>query len=480
VRIPKALLLLSGWLLCLPAIAGAQTREAPAHVEPHVRAYLAAVNEGEAAALAFRNDHVAEAFAADVPERPFLGYFATQRRVTGGVELVEWRSAGDDAVDLLLTDRIYGARHGLHLGFDPAAENRIAVFEPGPEPEWAVRNGPGLSAPDVGARTLDLLRRGCAAGVFSGAVLVARGDEVLSTGACGEANRRYGVPNTARTRFNLGSMNKMFTAVAVMQLVEAGRVRLDDPLSLYADESWLPAAISGKITVRHLLTHTSGLGNFLSETFENSSRLRFREVEDFKSLIAESSLAFEPGTGFRYSNSGMLLLGHVIEAASGDSYFDYVREHIFEPAGMSDTDSWPMDEPQPDLAIGYAWAPDGPFGWRENTFEHVFRGTPAGGGYSTVGDLHRFARALETDTLISAGSRSWLWTDQPPNDYGGGFMIRVSSAGRIVGHDGVFPGISSRLDIYIDKDYVVVVLGNQDAASAGLGSAIRGLIAETR
>lgn len=176
----------------------------------------------------------------------------------------------------------------------------------------------------------------------------------------------------------------------------------------------------------------------------------------------------------------MLLLGHVIEAASGESYFDYVREHIFEPAGMSDTDSWPMDEPQPDLAIGYAWAPDGPFGWRENTFEHVFRGTPAGGGYSTVGDLHRFARALETDTLISAGSRSWLWTDQPPNDYGGGFMIRDSSAGRIVGHDGVFPGISSRLDIYVDKGYVVVVLGNQDAASAGLGSAIRGLIAETR
>ena len=470
-----ALLAILGWLST--STAGASQTQ-PFGTDAHVRAYLAAVNEGEPAARAFRH-HVTDAFAESVPEAPFVGYFIRQRRVTGGLDLVEWRAAGDGAANLLLRDRIYGARQGLRLGFDPD-DGRISIFEPGPEPAWSPSLGLNLSASDVGARSLALLAKGCEAGVFSGAVLVARGDDVVAQGACGLANRRYDVANTVETRFNLGSMNKMFTAVAVMQLVEAGRVNLDDPLSEYADESWLSGDISRKIKIRHLLTHTSGLGDFLSDTFEESSRLKFRAVVDFKPLVRGSSLAFEPGTDFRYSNTGMLLLGQVIETVSGEDYFAYVREHLFMPAGMADTDSWPMDEPQPNLAMGYQFAPDTPFGWRENTFEHVFRGTPAGGGYSTIGDLHRFARALETDRLISAGSRAFLWRDRPPNDYGAGFTVSQSAAGRVIGHDGVFPGISSQLDIYPDRGWVVVVLGNQDAASAGLGAAIRGLVAESQ
>ncbi|MDP3747184.1 MAG: serine hydrolase domain-containing protein [Phenylobacterium sp.] len=374
-----------------------------------MQAYLAAVNtDGETAAEAFRNDHIARAFAESVPRVPFVGYFTNQRRVMGGLDLVELRVRNGRTAELLLRDRLYGALHGLELGFEETPEARVTTFEPGPAPLWAPKPKAHLTAGDVGAQARGLMDRGCRAGVFSGAVLVAKGDEVLFEAACGQANRRYGVANTSRTRLNLGSMNKMFTAIAVMQLVETGQVSLDDPLSKYADESWLPAEIGKTITIRHLLRHTSGLGSFLGRDFEKTSRRLYREVADYKPLVRGETPAFPPGTQFKYSDTGMLLLGVVIEQASGETYFDYARAHIFGPAAMKDTDSWPMDEPTPDLAMGYGWAPRAPLGWRENTMAHVFRGTSAGGGYSTVGDLHRFARAAERPASLTAFRRGPL------------------------------------------------------------------------
>jgi len=345
---------------------------------------------------------------------------------------------------------------------------------------WASTPKRVLAPREVGVRAARLVERGCEAGVFSGAVLVARGRDVLVETACGQANRRYGVRNSANTRFNLGSMNKMFTAVAVMQLVESGRVSLDDPLSKYADASWLAPDVSGKITIRHLLAHTSGLGSFLNKEFDKSSRRLFRNLDDYKPLVRGETPAFEPGTKFRYSNTGMLLLGVVVEQASGKTYFDYVQAHIFDPAGMTASGSWPMDEPVPDLAMGYIWAPGTAYGWRENTLAHVFRGSPAGGGYSTVGDLHRFATALQAGRLLRPGSVEFLWTDNPPNLYGRGFEINASAAGKVVGHSGVYSGISSRLDIYVERGYVVAILGNQDQAAPGLAAAIQGVISEAR
>lgn len=463
--------------------SGAWAGAAPSRqvIDDHVQAYLAAVNtDGETAAGAFRDKHIAKAFAESVPRAPFVGYFTNQRRVMGGLDLVELRMKDEHSAELLLRDRLYGALHGVVLSFDETAEARVTTFEPGPAPLWAAKAKAHLTAGDVGAQTRALVDLGCRAGVFSGAVLVAKGDEVLSEAACGQANRRYGVANTPRTRLNLGSMNKMFTAVAVMQLVETGQVSLDDPLSKYADESWLPAEIAKAITIRHLLTHTSGLGSFLGSDFEKTSRRLYREVADYRPLVRGETPAFPPGTQFKYSDTGMLLLGVVIEQASGETYFNYVRGHIFGPAAMKDTDSWPMDEPTPDLAMGYGWAPRAPLGWRENTMAHVFRGMPAGGGYSTVGDLHRFARALQSGRLLSPPSLALLWTDNPPNNYGGGFMVNASAAGKVVGHSGIFSGISSQLEIYAEKGYIVAILGNQDYAAPGLGDAIRGVIAEAK
>jgi CubicO group peptidase (beta-lactamase class C family) len=271
-------------------------------------------------------------------------------------------------------------------------------------------------------------------------------------------------------------MNKMFTSVAIMQLVERGLLSVDDPIGSYVDETWLPKEIADVVTIHHLLTHTSGLGSYFNETFENGSRLRWREVEDYKELIYTDTLAFEPGTDWSYSNSGMFMLGVVIESATGEDYFDYVRENIYAPAGMENTDCYDMDCPIENLAIGY-WRSSGcPGGWKNNYYEHVIRGGPAGGGFSTSRDLWRFARALQTGKLVSETSLEQLWTDHFEAGYGYGFGISEGAGGKVVGHGGGFTGINANLDMFLDSGYVSVVMTNYDGAGAPVDTRIAELL----
>jgi len=311
-------------------------------------------------------------------------------------------------------------------------------------------------------------------GKFSGAVLLARGDQVLHRSAYGLASRRYDIANKATTKFNLGSMNKMFTAVAILQLVQAGNVSLDDPLSMYADATWIKTEMTDKILVKHLLSHTSGLGYYFNDTFANKSREFVRTLQDYKSVLEEEKLAFEPGTKWQYSNTGMLMLGVVIEQASGQDYFHYIRDHVYEPAGMMDTDCYDMDVPVPDLAIGY-FKQDGR--WTNNLFRHVIRGGPAGGGFSTVDDLHRFSQALMSFQLLDRDHTRLLVTPKPNSPgYGFGFEIENTASGVIVGHGGGFPGIHSKLEIFADQNVTAVVLSNMDRADAPVVNKIRELV----
>ncbi|MSR63324.1 MAG: class A beta-lactamase-related serine hydrolase [Planctomycetes bacterium] len=307
---------------------------------------------------------------------------------------------------------------------------------------------------------------------FSGAVLLARGDEVLFTFAAGEADKGWHVKNDLETRFNLGSMNKMFTSVSIAQLVEQKKVAYDEPIAKYVDESWLPRAITDKVTVRHLITHTSGLGSYFNETYQKSSRELFREVDDYKPLVQGETLAFEPGTRWSYSNTGMLLLGVVIEKASGENYFEYVRKHVYAPAGMTRSDCYELDQPVENLAVGYERDPTTKSGWRNNLFQHVMRGGPAGGGYSTVGDLHRFAQALLAGKLVSVESLDTLWTRTSGADYGCGFQI-TDKPQKVVGHSGGFPGINSNLDVFVDSGYVVVMMSNYGEPTGALAQELR-------
>lgn len=313
---------------------------------------------------------------------------------------------------------------------------------------------------------------------FSGAVLLARDSEPLFAEAYGLANRSYNIKNTIDTRFNLGSMNKMFTAVAIMQLVEKNKLALTDPISKYLDETWLSKKVASRVQIKHLLNHTSGLGNYFNQQFRQGSRAGFRNIADYKPLIVNEELAFDPGTSWQYSNTGFLLLGAIVEHISGTTYCEYVRANIYEPAGMSDSDSFELDSPTENLAYGY-WKEEGP--WKNNLFMHVIKGGPAGGGYSTLKDLLRFSDSLTSMRLVSPESTRTMVTPQPESPrYGFGFEVYQTPTGLVVGHSGGFPGIEANLSISVDKRIALVVLCNAEGSMSLVLDDIRRFVASMK
>ena len=260
-----------------------------------------------------------------------------------------------------------------------------------------------------------------------------------------------------------------------MQLVEKGKLKLDDPISEYIDESWLPTAITDKVTIHHLLTHTSGLGSYFNNKYWDGSRELYRTVDDFKPLVQGDTLSFEPGDRFRYSNTGMLLLGVVIQQSTGQDYFEYIRQNIYKPLAMDNSDSYEMDQPVENLAIGYVPSNNN-YGWENNIYKHVIKGGPAGGGFSTVRDLHKFAVALIDEKLVSKPTLNQLWTDYYQSNYGYGFTVETTTDGKVVGHSGGFPGLNSSLEIFLDKGYIVCVMSNYDSGASPIAHRINQLI----
>ena len=304
---------------------------------------------------------------------------------------------------------------------------------------------------------------------FSGAVLIARDGVPIFRKAYGYANRSFELPNKIDTKFNLGSMNKMFTATAIMQLVEKGKVKLDGKIIDYIPD-YPNKDVASKVTVHHLLTHTSGLGNYWTPEYIRASKDLYREVEDYLPLFVDDPLLFEPGSQFSYSNSGFMVLGLVIEKVTGENYFDYVRENVYKPAGMINTDAYENDYVVPNLAIGYTRLQARPGELKNNLFLHVVKGGPAGGGYSTVEDLNNFANALMDDKLLSKKSRELMTSGKSQTDrhimYCYGFRDRVENGHHIIGHTGGFPGIAGYLGIFKGLGYTVAVLSNYDNGTA--------------
>jgi CubicO group peptidase (beta-lactamase class C family) len=315
---------------------------------------------------------------------------------------------------------------------------------------------------EILSRFLDKLAK---AGKFSGAVLLAKEDKILFKGAYGLASERFKVANKIDTKLNLGSMNKMFTAVAVARLVEKGKLSYDDPVGKYLDSGWVQPQTAKTVKIKHLLSHTSGLGDFFTEAFLNSSRLLHRDIEDWKPLVNKDKPKFEPGSQWSYSNNGMVLLGPIIEKAGGQGYFDYIRENIYEPAGMINSDNYDMDRPVPNLAIGYEkkYTDEG-FYWRNNIFDHAIKGGPAGGGYSTVEDMFRFSRALLAGKLVDKKSLELLTSVKPElnsTHYGYGFGIRKIMNKKTIGHSGGYIGINAVLQIFTESGYAYVIMSNR-------------------
>ncbi|MEZ4587981.1 MAG: serine hydrolase domain-containing protein [Gemmatimonadales bacterium] len=450
--------------------------------EPAVRRareMVALISGGTEAAL---KAYVDSAFGGRMGEMPFdahWGFLMSTRASTGGFEWIEGRAEAPGAAVAAVKSRLTGNVAGLMVRVEPTPPNRILGLGTRPAPAWApVEKLAVASDPELARSLQGFVEKLARADAFSGAVLLAKDGRVLYQGAFGLANRDFDAANTVDTKFNLGSMNKMFTSVAIAQLAEAGKLRLDDPLSKYVPDFPNPEA-AAKIKIEHLLTHTSGLGSYFNEEFSRSSRARFRTVDQMLELAKNETLAFEPGTRWSYSNTGMLVLGKVIEVASGQDYFDYIREHLYAPAGMTRSDSYELDRVNPNLAVGYQkeFGADGAVSYRNNLYMHVIRGGPAGGGYSTVGDLLAFAKALTAGKLVGRQYVDLLTTPKPELNspsYGYGFGVDTETG--IVGHSGGFPGISSNLDIFTKSGYVAVVMSNYGGGSQPVVEQIRALV----
>jgi CubicO group peptidase (beta-lactamase class C family) len=383
-----------------------------------------------------------------------------------------------DRVVVIAKNRLTGGWQGLSLTFDGSAEERITglLIQPARPPK-GLPPSPPLGVEQARVELGAFLDRLAEAEAFSGTALLARNGEVLFEAARGVADRNHGVPMRLDSKLNLGSMNKMFTAVVVGQLVDEGKLSFADPVSKFLDAKGWTKADLAKVRVEHLLSHTSGLGSYFNDTYERMARQLLRKVDDYKPLVAEETLAFEPGTKWQYSNTGMLLAGAVIEAATGQDYFHVVRERVYAKAGMTNSDCYDIDLVVPNLAIGYSRerAASGAR-WRANTFEHVIRGGPAGGGYSTARDLLAFAEALRKGSLVSTATAERLWSAKPElssTSYGFGFGVGRDSLGRTAGHSGGFSGISSVLDIYLDTGWTVVVLSNLDGGMPPVAEKLR-------
>lgn len=389
-------------------------------------------------------------------------------------------------VVVIVRSKLTQAWKGMIMMIEQNPPHRVAglQFAPARPPSDLLQDNRKLTDAEMVKELETFVKRMADAEAFSGTVLLAKNGEVLFKGAYGLASKRFNVPNKIDTKFNLGSMNKMFTGVAIAQLAQRSKLSLNDSLSQYLSTEWLPRDITSKIKIKHLLTHTSGLGSYFNNTYMESSKSLFRELDDYKPLVADSTLAFEPGTDWQYSNTGMFLLGVVIEKVAGQNYFDYIRENIYNPAGMVNSDCYNMDQPVPNLAIGYSREQSkNETGWTNNIFKHVIRGGPAGGGFSTVEDLLLFDLALRSHKLLNPQYTELVWSSKPKwksPDYGFGFGVRGKPGDRIVGHGGGFDGISSNLDMFLDSGYTAVVMSNYDGGAHPINEKIRELIASRK
>jgi D-alanyl-D-alanine carboxypeptidase len=421
-----------------------------------LRAWVSAVNSGERAQL----ESFQKSFAPDRPDMPdrFSGLF----RQTGGIDVT--------AISESTPTRLIGTfknRNGTgFLDFTFAVANdppRLAGMRVGlgiaPSP-------PGTAPTEVKALGPEDLNKAldeeAAKTGFSGTVLVARQGKPVFEKAYGFADRERKIPNTLATRLRIGSMNKMFTAVATLQLIDIGKIDLNAPLIRYLPD-YPNKELAQKVTIRHLLTHTGGTGDIFTPEYQ-AKRMELREHRDYVRLLGARAVEFEPGTRWEYSNYGFVLLGNVIEAVTGASYYDYVRRNVFEPAGMKDTDSLPESELTDGYAVGYMQQSTSASGLYPNTATLPYRGISAGGGYSTVQDLLKFANALQAGKLLS---QKWLEEATKPEfapgpGYGYGFGVFGAGKKASFGHNGGAPGMNGELRVYPESGVVIAAIANLD------------------
>jgi CubicO group peptidase (beta-lactamase class C family) len=291
---------------------------------------------------------------------------------------------------------------------------------------------------------------------FMGSVLVARAGKILFERSYGLADMEKDVPNTLQTRFNIASLTKQFTGLAILQLAQKGKLNLESPVSKYYDKS--PASWE-KITIYHLLSHTSGIPNPGIADYPKGIAEPYTP-DELIAIVVNKPLDFPAGARRQYSNSGYYLLGKIIENVSGKNYADYIRENIFKPAGMLHSGYESNRKIIKQRSSGYAKEGD-----TLQNAPYVDWSIPfsAGGLYSTVEDMWRWNEALYTEKLLN---RQWLERLFTPDKtgYNYGWFIKEEEGRQKIYHEGSNPGYAAFIARYPEDKSFVIVLSNLETS----------------
>ena len=315
-------------------------------------------------------------------------------------------------------------------------------------------------AQDHAARVQEVLKLANEYGQFNGSALVAENGKVIYNGGFGLANVEWGIPNTPDTKFRLGSITKQFTATVILQLVEQGKIKLDGKLSDYLPE--YRKDTGDKVTIHHLLTHTSGIPSYTNQPgfLENVSRNPYK-VDEFVKKYASGDLEFEPGSKYSYNNSGYFLLGAIIERVTGKPYEQVLKQNIFDPVGMKNTGYDHHNTIILKRASGYTKTPV----LSNAAFLDMSIPYAAGSLYSTVEDLYLWDQALYTDKLLSAASKELMYKPFLQN-YAYGWVVRNASFKQnnndiqMIAHNGGINGFTTTIVRFPKEKNLIVMLDN--------------------
>jgi CubicO group peptidase (beta-lactamase class C family) len=412
-------------------------------------------------------------------EESVVSYILKIAEQSGGLEVLETNRSKPNEKEFLVRARRGGQKARLKIFVSKKNENRLKDFSFELLPsevemrvrQWSNQKMSGRDAlAEIGKRAEELAKLD----KLSGVLLISKEDKILFHRSYGNRSQSLKKPNRTDTLFSTASMGKMFTAIAVAQLLETGRLSLEDTLDKVLP-SYPDKDAARRIKIRHLLSHQSGLGNFFNQEFRRNPDRYVRPAEYYP-LFAEKPLFFEPGTGWVYSNAGMVVLGAVVEQISGGRFEDYLRKNVFKPAGMKDTFYDSSKANQERLANSHLRSEiSDPLHLELRAERHEKDATrrlasPAGGSFTNARDMFRFVRALQKGRLVKPEILTLFTTPQTETaaseSYAYGFESFVFNGKKVYGHSGGAPGINSNTLTFADGSYTVVIMSNYDPGFA--------------
>jgi len=407
------------------------------------------------------NENFADRFKNAFPISAHTDFFQRTQTMYGKLQVFEITKSTDEEIRLILKAEDKDSWLELTVNVELTEPNKISAlfFRPIPKPENKI------SSKENKISNFDDLHKYLSAKAennkFSGVVLIAKDEEILFHKAYGFANKSLNIQNKKDTKFNIGSLNKIITSIAIAQLMEQNKLNVDDTIGKFL--TGFPPAAADKITIRHLLQMRSGWGDYWDNEVFLSQWQSLKNLSDYIDFIKKMPLEFEPGERMIHSNTSFEVLGAIIEEASGMDYYDYVRENIYQPTKMINSDSFGKHEVIENRAIGYTNSFDS---GTKNNFEKnnllnpPLKGTPAGGGFSTAGDMLKFARALKNNKLLTPEYTNFLM-----NRFEGEKENPFSNNGTAK-WAGASIGVNAFLGIDLENDFIYIVLSNYDPPAA--------------